>query len=196
MLLLNSLINGSYDWLRKELLGFMTNANIMTTSEDIIEWFVTEHLEGMKAIESTLAAKQQMCPKAKSKYCTNCKRTNHTSHKCWEEGGGNNANTPAWVKKGNTNKSKNKVNRDKVYMSKDDSGSEMAATALDPMKLRPANPQHLPLSACLEDGYMHVIHWTRTDKIKVFHSMEPEHYLWSHHRGDNHYVINRCTLLF
>jgi len=125
----------------------MTNANIMTTSEDIIEWFVTEHLEGMKAIESTLAAKQQMCPKAKSKYCTNCKRTNHTTNECWEEGGGNHASALAWVKK-------KKANTDKAYMSKDDSGSKTATTALDPMKLRPANPHHLPLSACIEDGYM------------------------------------------
>jgi len=154
VLLLNSLSDRSYDWLRKDLLGFMTNAKITTMSKDIIKWIITEHHEGTKAIDSALATKQQMRPKAKTKYCINFKRTNHTSNKCWEEGGGNHANTPAWVKKGNTDKSKKKVNRDKVYMSKDDSGSETAATALDPMKLRPANPHHLPLSACLEDGYM------------------------------------------
>jgi len=116
VLLLNSLSNGSYDWLRKDLLGFMMNPKITTMSEDIIKRIIAEPHEGTKAIESTLAAKQQTCPKAKSKYCTNCKRTNHTSNKCWEEGGGNHENAPAWIKKGDTNKYKKKVNKDKVYM--------------------------------------------------------------------------------
>jgi len=43
VLLLNSLSDGNYDWLRKDLLGFMTNAKIMVTSEDIIERIVMEH---------------------------------------------------------------------------------------------------------------------------------------------------------
>ena len=37
ILVLNSLSDGSYDWLRKDLLGFMTNMKITTTSEDIVE---------------------------------------------------------------------------------------------------------------------------------------------------------------
>ena len=65
------------------------------TSEDIIKWIMAEHHEGTKAVESTLAAKQQMCSKGKSKYCTNFKRTNHTANECWEEGGGNHANALA-----------------------------------------------------------------------------------------------------
>jgi len=116
----------------------MTNAKITTMSEDIVKWIVAEHCEGTRAVESALAAKQQTCLKAKSKYCTNCKRTNHTANECWEEGGGNHANAPTWIKKGDADKKK-KTNKDKVYMLKDDSGSKMATTALDHTKLGLAN---------------------------------------------------------
>jgi len=58
ILLLNSLSDGNYDWVRKDLLGFMTNTKIVITSKDIFEWIVMEHCEGTKAIESTLTAKQ------------------------------------------------------------------------------------------------------------------------------------------
>jgi len=58
ILLLNSLSDGNYDWLRKDLLGFMTNTKIAIMSKDIIEQIVTEHHEGTKAIESTLTSKQ------------------------------------------------------------------------------------------------------------------------------------------
>ena len=37
VLLLNSLSNGQYDWLRKDLLKFMTNVWTSITSGDIIE---------------------------------------------------------------------------------------------------------------------------------------------------------------
>ena len=43
VLLLNLLSDSQYDWLCKDLLGFMTNAQISVTSNDIIEQIVTEH---------------------------------------------------------------------------------------------------------------------------------------------------------
>ena len=43
-------------------------------------------------------------------------------------------NAPNWIKKGNRDKSKGKKNKDKAYVSKDDSRSETAALTLDPMK--------------------------------------------------------------
>jgi len=55
-----------------------------------------EHHKGARAIESALAAKQCAFPKTQSKYCTNCKRMNHTTSGCWEEGGGNYVNTLNW----------------------------------------------------------------------------------------------------
>jgi len=70
VLMLNSLSDGNYDWLRKDLLGFITNTNIAITSEDIIEQIVTEHHKGTRAVESALAAKQWTHSKSKSKYCT------------------------------------------------------------------------------------------------------------------------------
>jgi len=48
VLLLNSLSDGNYNWLRKDLLGFMMNAKITVTSEDIIEQIVMEHQEGQE----------------------------------------------------------------------------------------------------------------------------------------------------
>jgi len=156
-LLLNSLSDGNYDWLRKDLLCYMMNTKMTITSEDIIEWIVTKHFKGMRAAESALAAKQWMHPKPKPKHCTNCKRTNHMVSECWEEGGGNHANAPNWIKKNNGDKSKKKKNKDKAYVLKDDSGSETTATALHPIK-----PGHLdrllaPLSDCIEDGHMSYI---------------------------------------
>ena len=108
VLLLNSLSVGNYYWLRKDLLRFMMNAKIMVTSKDIIEQIITEHCKGTRAVETALAAKQHTTPKSKSKYCTNCKRTNQSISKCWEEGGGNHFNAPNWIKKTSSNKSKNK----------------------------------------------------------------------------------------
>ena len=58
VLLLNSLSDRNYDWLRKDLLGFMMNMKITVMSKDIIEWIVTEHCKGMRATESAMISKQ------------------------------------------------------------------------------------------------------------------------------------------
>ena len=43
ILLLNSLSDGNYDWLRKDPLCFMMNMKITVTSKDIIERIITEN---------------------------------------------------------------------------------------------------------------------------------------------------------
>jgi len=133
---------------------------------------------GSKAVESALATKQQMCSKPKSKYCTNCKRKNHAANECWEEGGGNHANTLAWIKKGDVDKSKKKTNKDKVYIFKDDRGSEAAATAIDSTEVRWTNAHYLPLSARLEDGYMsYVTQELMKEKVSIAWNQTTTHSL-------------------
>ena len=127
--------NTNYDWLRKDLLGFMTNVKIRVTSEDIIKWIITENHKGMRAMETALVAKQHRPPKSKSKYCTNCKRMNHTINKCWDKGSGNHSNALSWIKKTSGEKLKEKKEKGKAYMLKDDSGSETSAIALNTAKL-------------------------------------------------------------
>ena len=73
ILLLNSLSDGQYNWLHKDLLRFMTNTQISVTSNDIIKWIVTEHCEGTKNEENAMLAKQKCTWKDKPKFCTNCK---------------------------------------------------------------------------------------------------------------------------
>jgi len=139
---------------------------------------VAEHCEGSKAVESALAAKQRMQSKPKSKYCTNCKRTNHATNKCWEEGGRNHANSLAWIKKGDVDKSKKKTNKDKVYISKDDSRSEAATTAIDSTEVRWTNAHYLPLSARLEDGYMsYVTQELMKEKVSIAWNQTTTHSL-------------------
>src|SRR5882724_6119165 len=78
-----------------------------------------------------MSAKHKCMQKDKLKFCTNCKCKNHNTPKCWEEGGGNHANVPHWVKWGadNASEAKKKRKRTKAHATKEDSGSESAATA-------------------------------------------------------------------
>ena len=67
------------------------------------------------------------------KHCTNCQQKNHSVAECWEQGGGNHANAPDWVKKA-TNKSGNKDKKNKgtkAHTAKEDSGSELVAMAIN-----------------------------------------------------------------
>ena len=73
ILLLNSLSDGQYDWLQKDLLRFMTNAQISVMSNNITEQIVMEHQEGTKGKEAAMLAKQKCMKKDKPKFCTNCK---------------------------------------------------------------------------------------------------------------------------
>ena len=151
VLLLNALSDGQYDWLRKDLLGFMTNAGMSITSNDIIECIVTEHHEGAKNEEAAMLAKQKRTRKDKSKFCTNCKRRNHNATECWEEGGGNHANAPHWIKKnaGNIGDDKKKGKEANVHVTKDDSSSESAAIAYD--LLKPQNMHEERVSITWDD---------------------------------------------
>jgi len=45
ILLLNTLADGEYDWLQKDLLGFMTNSKIQVSADDIVEHIEMEHCE-------------------------------------------------------------------------------------------------------------------------------------------------------
>ena len=90
--------DGQYDWLHKDLLGFMTNGQINVTSNDIIKWIITKHCEGTRNEENAMLAKQKHTWKDKPRFCINCKCKNHNAPECWEEGGGNHVNTPHWVK--------------------------------------------------------------------------------------------------
>ena len=60
---------------------------------------------------------------------------NHTISECWEEGGGNHANTLNWVKKSSGHKSKKKKEKDRAYVSKESSRSETAALCSIPQNL-------------------------------------------------------------
>ena len=126
-------LDGQYDWLCKDLLGFMTNVGMSITSDDIIERIITEHHKGAKNEEAAMLAKQKHMQKDKSKFCMNCMHRNHNATECWEEGGGNHANAPHWIKKnaGNTSDDKKKGKEAKVHATKDNSGSESAAIAYD-----------------------------------------------------------------
>ena len=77
-LLLNSFSYWNYEWFRKDLLAFMMNMKIMVKYEDIIKQIVTEQHNGTRALETALAVKQCTSPKNKLKYCTICKKMNHT----------------------------------------------------------------------------------------------------------------------
>jgi len=79
---------------------------------------------------------------------------NHTISECWEEGGGNHANTPIWVKKSGGDKSKKKKERDKAYLSKDDSGSETAAFVFNTTKPGCTDELLTSLSGHLEDRHV------------------------------------------
>jgi len=59
VLLLNSLSDGDYNWLRKDLLGFMMNSKVQITSDDIVERIETEHRETTrtKGGDSAMSAK-------------------------------------------------------------------------------------------------------------------------------------------
>ena len=78
-----------------------------------------------------MLAKQKHTKKDKPKFCMNRKRKNHNTPECWEEGSGNHANTPHWVKKdaNNTNEDKKKRKGTKAPVAKEDSGSKSAAAA-------------------------------------------------------------------
>ena len=45
VLLLNTLMDREYDWLRKDLLGFMMNSKIQVSANDIVESIKMEHHE-------------------------------------------------------------------------------------------------------------------------------------------------------
>jgi len=48
------LADGEYDWLRKDLLGIMTNSKIEVSAEDIIEQIETEHCKKIHTQAVTL----------------------------------------------------------------------------------------------------------------------------------------------
>ena len=89
--------------------------------------------------------------KDKSKFCTNCKCRNHNAAKCWEEGDGNHANAPHWIKKnaGNIGDDKKKGKEANVHATKDDSSSESAAIAYD--LLKPQNMHEERVSITWDD---------------------------------------------
>jgi hypothetical protein len=102
VLLLNALSDGKYDWLRKDLLGFMTNSKVQMTSSDIVERIETEHRDKTRIPggESAMTAKSKQSPRSKSKLaCTVCKRQGHSAEKCWDKGGGSEGDAPEWWKK-------------------------------------------------------------------------------------------------
>jgi len=146
----------------------MKNTKITITSEDIIGQIIAKHCKGKRAIESALFTKQQTHTKSKSKQCTNCKRTNHTVSKWWEEGGGNHMNALNWIRKSDGDKSKKKKGKDKAYMLKEDSGSKTVAATLNPTK--PGNMDGLLtlFSDCMEDRYMsYVAQEPTNEKVPV-----------------------------
>jgi hypothetical protein len=101
ILLLNSLSDGDYDWLRKDLLGFMMNLKITIISDDIIECIETEYLETIKAQEgnAAMAARAKLTSKCTHKpKCTLCKGRCHTVEKCWDKGGGHKGSAHDWWK--------------------------------------------------------------------------------------------------
>jgi len=82
---------------------------------------------------------------------------NHTINDFWEEGGGNHANAPSWVKKSNRDNSKKRQKKDKAYVSKDDSGSETAPIASNSTSLQQADKLLIQLTGHVEDGYISYI---------------------------------------
>ena len=100
MLLLNALADGEYDWLQKDLLGFMMNSKIQVSAEDIIECIETEHCKKIhtQASDTAMMAKLKIRYKPKHK-CSVCGRSGHNNDKCWEAGGGCKGKAPDWWKK-------------------------------------------------------------------------------------------------
>ncbi|HEV7735942.1 MAG TPA: hypothetical protein VGO47_01030, partial [Chlamydiales bacterium] len=130
VLLLNALNSPNYNWLRKNLISFLTNSTITLSVEDIIQRIEIEARENRQHNdENIMAAQSKPNPNKARPKCTLCKRTGHIQERCWEKGGGAEGNAPDWWKKGMEIQKKRK---EKAYIAEsDDSGSESAAIFME-----------------------------------------------------------------
>ncbi|HEV7736039.1 MAG TPA: DDE-type integrase/transposase/recombinase, partial [Chlamydiales bacterium] len=126
VLLLNALNSPNYDWLRKNLISFLTNSKITLSVEDIIQRIEIEAHENRQNNDENLMATQSRPNSSKPRpKCTLCKRTGHMCERCWEKGGGAEGKAPEWWIKG---KEIQKKRKEKAYIAEsEDSGSESAA---------------------------------------------------------------------
>jgi len=102
VLLLNALVDREYDWLLKDLLGFMTNSKIQILADDNVEQIETKNRKKgcIQARDTVMAVKsnQSTQPKLKHK-CSVYGRSGHTNDKCGDTGGGCKGKVPNWWKK-------------------------------------------------------------------------------------------------
>ncbi|KAF8590323.1 hypothetical protein K439DRAFT_1612103 [Ramaria rubella] len=111
VLLLNVLSDGTFDWLQKYLITFMTNVKVQLSAKDIIEWIeveVREVSDVAKQEDATLTAKSskgKSSQKLKPK-CSTCQKVGHMTETCWK--GKELSKVPEWFKK--KNKGSDKVN--------------------------------------------------------------------------------------
>ncbi|HEV7737689.1 MAG TPA: reverse transcriptase domain-containing protein, partial [Chlamydiales bacterium] len=134
VLLLNALNTPNYDWLRKNLISFLTNSKLTLSVEDIIQRIEVEAHENRQSYvdENLMAAQLKRAPNKQRPRCTLCKRSGHIREKCWEKGGGAENNAPEWWRKGQESWKKKK---EKAYIAdSDESASESAAIFIEPAK--------------------------------------------------------------
>jgi len=87
-------------------------------------------------------------------------------------------NAPNWIKRNNGDKPKRKRDKYKAHVSKDDSGSETAASTLNPTKPRHMDKLLSLLSDCLEDGQMsNVVQDPTNEKVSIVWNKNTTHRL-------------------
>ncbi|KAF8589312.1 hypothetical protein K439DRAFT_1612896 [Ramaria rubella] len=138
VLLLQAPSDGEFEWIRKNLMSFITTSTTTLSSDDIITRLETEaqdtHTHDMIKAQDTMLATRHNLPKSTKSTikCSNCNSHGHTIENCWEKGGRSVGKAPEWWKSakdkhdGDKKKreSKGKSTQAKAMIDNNSSGSE------------------------------------------------------------------------
>ena len=97
-------LDGEHEWLKENLMSFLTTSGMSLTSADIIAHIETKAQdtrtrEALSKHETALITRQQKFMQKKMRAtCTNCSKMGHTVEKCWEPGGGSAGKAPDWFR--------------------------------------------------------------------------------------------------
>lgn len=117
ILVMNALSDEDYEWLKKDLLSFITNMNIKVSIKDIMTRIETDEREyKTNQGETAMAARTKKSGKRPDVVCHNCNKRGHMKAHCWAKGGGAEGQGP-----------KKKGGQQAAAAQEQESGSEAAA---------------------------------------------------------------------
>jgi hypothetical protein len=114
VILLQVLVEGEFDWLRKQFITVMTRKDSNLTLDDIIKRLEAEVCEAwankvLRSQEAAMVAKMKKAlptPLKSKPKCLNFSAKGHSFEMCWEKGGGAEGKAPNWWKELKSKKSR------------------------------------------------------------------------------------------